>query len=160
MKSIYLIITISVFLLNTCGQQTIPTIDPTQVQASAVSIASTTISLTTTPIPTEISNSSSLSNLDCCSNTGNDTNTSWFSGGTLHNSTIREWRQASYSNRLATAADFIAATQNVDYGDMNGFKRMATDLETCISTSTEGGAADSEQTTFVSALCMTQLFPK
>jgi hypothetical protein len=88
------------------------------------------------------------------------TNTSWFSGGTLHKSTIKEWRSASYANRLATAADFIAATQNVDYGNMAKFKQMATDLETCISTAAEGGAADNEQTSFISALCLTQLYPK
>jgi hypothetical protein len=85
---------------------------------------------------------------------------SWFVGGTLHKSTIKEWRNSSYANRLATAADFIAATQNVDYGDMYGFKQMAIDLEICISTTAEGGAADNEQTAFISAICMVELFPK
>jgi hypothetical protein len=27
-------------------------------------------------------------------------------------------RQATYTNRSATSADFVAATQNVNYGDM------------------------------------------
>lgn len=33
----------------------------------------------------------------------------WYEGGTLHNSTIKEWRNASPQNRLATAGDFTAA---------------------------------------------------
>ena len=72
---------------------------------------------------------------------------------------MREWRSASYSNRLATAADFIAATQDVDYDDLDGFKQMASDLEICISTTGEGGAADDEHTAFIAAMCMATLFP-
>jgi hypothetical protein len=34
----------------------------------------------------------------------------WFQGGSLHNATVTEWKQAAYSNRLATAADWLAAT--------------------------------------------------
>lgn len=84
---------------------------------------------------------------------------SWFSGGTLHKSTVAEWRKAPYSNRLATSADFIAATQDVDYGDLNEFKLWATDLENCISIAVSGGNVDSELVSFVSALCKVQLFP-
>ena len=36
------------------------------------------------------------------------TPTMWFEGGTLHKSTIKEWRKASYANRLATSADFYS----------------------------------------------------
>jgi hypothetical protein len=151
-KPIYFIVTVQIAVLNACGPQAVPTIDPVQVQASAIAVASTMIAQTNEPV--SITPAQPLP-----SNGGSQPSTSWFSGGTLHRSTIREWRRATYSNRLATAADFIASTQSVDYGDMNGFKRMATDLETCISTTAEGGAADNEQTAFVSALCMTQLFP-
>jgi len=88
-----------------------------------------------------------------------DSKTSWFSGGTLHRSTVAQWRQASYANRLATSADFIASTQNVDYSNMDEFKRWAIDLETCISTAVSGGDVDDEQVTFISSLCTVQLFP-
>jgi hypothetical protein len=94
------------------------------------------------------------------SSSSSNSNTSWFSGGTLHNSKISEWRTASYSNRLATAADFIAATQKVDYGNLSNFKQMATNLETCISKSAEGGAADDEKTTTISSYCLVMLYPK
>ena len=94
------------------------------------------------------------------SGSSSNSDSSWFSGGTLHKSTIAEWRNSTYANRLATSADFIAATQNVDYGDMVAFKKMATDLETCISTATSGGDMDNEKTSFISAMCTVQLFPK
>lgn len=85
--------------------------------------------------------------------------TSWFTGGTLHKSTVKEWRNATYANRLATSADFVASTQNVDFGDMAGFKKMATDLETCISTAVSGGDVDNEKVVTISAMCTVQLFP-
>ena len=99
--------------------------------------------------------------LETTSNNYNNSSssTSWFSGGTLHKSTMREWRQASYSNRLATAADFVAATQDVDFSDLNGFKQMASDLVICISTTGDGDAADTEETAVISAICIVMLFP-
>ncbi len=35
----------------------------------------------------------------------------WFSGGTLQNATVAEWRAASYQNKLATAGDWLASTK-------------------------------------------------
>ncbi len=35
----------------------------------------------------------------------------WFRGGTLHNSTIGQWRRATYENKVATASDWLAATK-------------------------------------------------
>ena len=32
----------------------------------------------------------------------------WYEGGTLHNKTMEDWKNADYSNKIATAADFIA----------------------------------------------------
>ena len=34
----------------------------------------------------------------------------WFEGGTLHNATIGEWNSATYANKLATSADWLAVT--------------------------------------------------
>ncbi len=106
------------------------------------------------------SNSGSSSSSSQSSNSSSSSSeTSWFSGGTLHRSIVREWRDASYRNRLATAADFIAATQNVDYGNLQKFKSMAVDLETCISTAVSGGDVDRSLVTSVSAMCTASLFP-
>jgi len=35
----------------------------------------------------------------------------WWEGGTLNNATIGEWKAATYKNKLATAADWLAATK-------------------------------------------------
>lgn len=37
-----------------------------------------------------------------------DPNKAWYEGGTLHAKTGRDWRAASYHNKLATCTDFIA----------------------------------------------------
>ena len=34
----------------------------------------------------------------------------WFRGGTLHNATVSQWKNATYKNKLATAADWLAST--------------------------------------------------
>lgn len=97
--------------------------------------------------------------LSSCSTPTPEPDTSWMSGGTLHKSTISEWRQASYSNRLATSADFVASTQNVDFGNLAEFKQMAIDLEKCISVAASGGDVDNEDVVFVSSICTVELFP-
>lgn len=98
-------------------------------------------------------------NSPLASSASSSSSSSWFSGGTLHKSYVAEWRKASYTNRLATAADFVAATQEVDYSNLNEFKAWATDLETCISTAVSGGDVDTELVSFISSLCTVQLFP-
>ena len=35
----------------------------------------------------------------------------WFQGGDLHNATVAQWKSATYQNKLATAADWLAATK-------------------------------------------------
>jgi len=39
------------------------------------------------------------------------TQTQWFQGGTLHRATLAQWRAATNANKLATAADWLAATK-------------------------------------------------
>jgi len=38
----------------------------------------------------------------------------WYEGGTLHQSKISDWKNASYENRLATSYDFIVTLYKVD----------------------------------------------
>ena len=35
----------------------------------------------------------------------------WFQGGNLHKATVAQWKGATYKNKLATAADWLAANQ-------------------------------------------------
>lgn len=34
----------------------------------------------------------------------------WFQGGSLHNSSVADWKAATHQNKLATAGDWLAAT--------------------------------------------------
>jgi hypothetical protein len=172
MKRLYTILAIIASLVIAGCQPTPPPLDSVSIQNTTVAIGNTAVAIAWTSvaqtqnaptprptnipaaIPTKSSSSSSGSNN---SNSGN--NTSWFKGGTLHRATVREWRNATYANRLATSADFIAATQDVDFGDLEGFKRMAADLETCISTAVSGGDVDNEDVVTISAMCTVMLFP-
>ncbi len=68
----------------------------------------------------------------------------WYSGGTLHDKTLKEWYNASYKNRLATSADFItSATPENKHSllfknNMNVLKYRASSLEKCITDSSKG----------------------
>lgn len=88
----------------------------------------------------------------------------WATGGTLHESTIAEWIKASYSNRLATSADFVVYYFGNylginDFSDLDKRKQAATDLEECISTAASGGGVDNEQVTTIATVCSFSLWP-
>jgi len=100
---------------------------------------------------------SNTNSLNTNSSSSSSSSTSWFAGGTLHNSTVSQWREASYANRLATAADFVVATQDVDFGNLDEFKDMVIDLETCITEAVSGGDVDNELVSFISSLCTVML---
>jgi len=53
MKPILIIAAVLALALSACGAKTVPTIDPAQVQASAVAAASTMVALTQQAMPTE-----------------------------------------------------------------------------------------------------------
>ena len=52
MKPILIMIAVLAFALSACGGQTVPTIDPAQVQASAVAAAGTIVAMTQAAMPT------------------------------------------------------------------------------------------------------------
>ncbi|MDY7001613.1 MAG: hypothetical protein SVS15_07515, partial [Thermodesulfobacteriota bacterium] len=37
----------------------------------------------------------------------------WYEGGNLHRATVEEWNNASYSNKIATSADWVVARPNI-----------------------------------------------
>lgn len=120
------------------------------VFVTPTNIGDTVIQQPTTAISNSFTQPSSLSG----------DKTSWFKGGTLHKSKAWQWRQATYANRLATAADFIAATQDVDYSNLDKFKEMATDLEKCMSIGVSGEGSDDIDTTFMASWCIAGMYPK
>lgn len=75
----------------------------------------------------------------------------WCKGGTLHSSTLREWRLASEANRLATAADFIAAIFKEDRLPMSEIRAKAEHLVQSIEPSASTDQLGSMRTSEVAA---------
>jgi hypothetical protein len=69
----------------------------------------------------------------------------WYAGGTLTGAKMSEWNRASYANRLATSADFIARMLGGDMGNLSmdgDIKPMAARLETEISAAYQEGVTE------------------
>jgi hypothetical protein len=78
-------------------------------------------------------------------------------GGTLHNKTMKEWRSASYADRLATTADFVTATaksRGLSFASMDEVKDHAVALGREISAAGAGGYADNQSVKEVAAACL------
>lgn len=87
-----------------------------------------------------------------------------YEGGTLHKSTLREWSQALYPNRLATSADFVAkiepAGRPVEEYKLahlaitsDEFKGLAIELASCTSTVAGNGSNAHLNVTDTAATC-------
>ena len=49
----------------------------------------------------------------------------WYEGGNLHKATVLQWEKATYQNKLATAADWLAATKWKDnLNTINDFNKL------------------------------------
>ena len=58
---------------------------------------------------------------------------SWYEGGTLHNSNLATWKNATAVNRLATAADWTTAMlKGRDWESMEEVRRFSKNLVICI----------------------------
>ena len=56
----------------------------------------------------------------------------WYSGGSLHNRLLIDWKLASHENRLATSADFVMVAG--DYPSIpSDLRRKASELAACIT---------------------------
>ena len=77
----------------------------------------------------------------------------WYSGGNLHQKYIRDWKKATYANKLATCADFISATEGKM--PMGTLRIKASSLVTCITTATEGlDVTNNYKISEIAASCM------
>src|SRR5881628_2945879 len=66
----------------------------------------------------------------------------WYSGGTLHTANGLAWQNADAHNRLATAADMVAAVAkggdtNIQYQTVEDFRPYAEQLSACITEATK-----------------------
>jgi hypothetical protein len=86
----------------------------------------------------------------------------WYSGGTLHNANGVEWQQADARNRLATAADMVAAVvkggdTTIQYRTVEDFRPYAELLAACITEATKTRAASTLPVQDIAALCVGSL---
>lgn len=64
----------------------------------------------------------------------------WYEGGTLHKATVGQWKNASYSDKLATAGDWAAAMigkQSWEEISFDQLKIIANDIVICIDEGTK-----------------------
>ncbi len=72
----------------------------------------------------------------------------WYSGGTLHDATMKEWSEATYQNKLATASDIVMTLLAVDGVDITKIdineqlKPMAIDFVKGLDNANADGIAD------------------
>jgi len=92
-----------------------------------------------------------------CSNPKRESTTTptekhWYEGGTLHNSKIREWKNASEENKLATCGDFMAKFDNSVTIDVLLERAIA--LRACIDEATRGiDKVDDNKTAEIASAC-------
>jgi hypothetical protein len=80
----------------------------------------------------------------------------WYTGGTLHDSTLGEWRLSTYQNKLASSADFatvVVSQSGHPLGSMDELKPIAIQMERCISDAAAGGKTDKMHVTDVAGAC-------
>lgn len=82
----------------------------------------------------------------------------WYIGGTLHDTSMKEWRSATDENRLATSADWAAAIlrgAGKAHTSPDEFRRLSTELERCVSQI--GNSKTRLKTAGAAATCATQM---
>lgn len=76
----------------------------------------------------------------------------WYSGGTLHGATGRQWKAAPAQNRLATAADFVAKV--APPRSLDELREKAQELQICISEAVADPVGDGQQVSGIAAACV------
>ena len=81
----------------------------------------------------------------------------WYEEGSLHDKRVNEWKQATYANRLATSADFVAYIFGEErvgrMGSMDALKPYVVQMMTCIDEGTKGDNIPNMQVSEVAASC-------
>jgi len=79
-------------------------------------------------------------------------NLKWYEGGNLHNAKMKEWRDASEFNRLATCADFYVKFHKVN--SIHFIKNEVIQLKKCIDAESTNTILDNEQVATIAASCL------
>lgn len=87
----------------------------------------------------------------------------WFEGGTLHKSSLAAWSKASYSNKLATSADFVMTLSRGNFlkftvlPTSSEMKKYAMPIEKCISEIAKDKKFHSQNTSEIAVMCAVTL---
>ncbi len=77
----------------------------------------------------------------------------WYEGGTLHKSSMTEWKKATEKNKLATCGDYMATVDNTV--SLNELKKRAKNLKNCIDEATRDlDEFDNESVSSIASLCL------
>ncbi len=84
---------------------------------------------------------------------------SWYEGGALHRATVSQWNEASYANKLATAADWAMVRPKIkdkveQSRDMKTLKPFAIELVKCVDEAAAGKGYDHMKVSELAAGCM------
>ena len=82
----------------------------------------------------------------------------WYSGGSLHGATGKQWVAASSSNRLATSADFVAKAFGEkkvrSLGSIDKLKPYAQNVKSCVDETYRAPNSQNLRVSEVAASCL------
>lgn len=85
----------------------------------------------------------------------------WWEGGTLHGASVKEWKQATYSNKMATSADWILTLYNegsltgkIVFNSPDDVKILCKSMVSALDDAVSEGGYKGEQIALVSAMIM------
>lgn len=83
----------------------------------------------------------------------------WYQNGSLHRSSVAEWKSATYENKLATASDWAINSSKIKEkvmksGSMDTLKPFAAELVTCVNNAASGQGYGNTKTIELAATCM------
>ena len=85
--------------------------------------------------------------------------TKWYSGGSLHRATIKQWNDATYSNKLATAADWTLKVPGIQgkllqSATMEPLRPYAFLLVECVDEAGSGKGGERNDAAEMAAACI------
>jgi len=81
----------------------------------------------------------------------------WYSGGTLHKATVWRWKNATYTNKLATAADWcmnIPSIKKSRNRNIENLRPYAIQLMRCVDEACAGQGYEKMRVSKVAASCL------
>ena len=81
----------------------------------------------------------------------------WYSGGTLHNATVWRWKNATYTNKLATSADWCMKIPSIKRSinrNIENLRPYAIQLIRCMDEACAGQGYEKTRAVTVAASCL------